>query len=346
MTKVGHRSRWYVVWYPVAGIVLVDIAYQLIVSLHQANMISQAKVWFLLLAVANQMVAYAVLTIPMRDFYRACGIWLTKRRTFGILATGLAVTRVIPFGDYLVWRAALHRERGNATASTQWAVLYYVWLSAGLIFLFLISELATLVFYPDSHATTLAADLRALPISVGIVFMIALGLTRFSWIRDHLKKLAFDRLGSKALSPFGIIRDRHIGPDLLTGLTLASLVCWVVEGLTLYLCLSAMGLRIPIIIGMFGFAFARLFALIPLTPGAVGEIEAATAVFFVAYGYPLELVFTGTVLYRLITYWPALIVGAVSYFAGRSDSSPGGFSLKDPVFAHQLHRRVGAPSTR
>jgi uncharacterized membrane protein YbhN (UPF0104 family) len=344
MTKVGHRSRWHVVWYPVAGIVFVELAYQLIVSWHQAYLISQAHVWLLLLAVANQMVAYAVLTSPMQSFYEACGIWLSTKRTFGLLATGLAVTRVVPFGDYLVWRAGLHKERGNVSASTQWAVLYYTWLSCGLILLFILSEIATLIFYPNPQATSFAGDLRLLPISAGAIFVIALALTRFRWVREHLKQIAFDRLGSKAISPLGIIRDRRLGKKEIGALTFAAIVCWVVEGLTLFLCLHSMGLQVPLIITLFGFAFARLFALIPLTPGGIGEIEAATAVFFVAYGYPLGLVFTGTVLFRLITYWPALIVGGFSYFAGKSASRPNGM-FHGPVFASQLHRGRAA-STR
>jgi hypothetical protein len=61
--------------------------------------------------------------------------------------------------------------------------------------------------------------------------------------------------------------------------------------------------------------------------------------FFAAYGYPLGPVFTATILYRIITYWPALIVG-VSVFFASGDSGGLRSWTQDPVFAAQLHRKV------
>src|SRR5262245_40723517 len=108
------RWNWKVLWYPIAGVVLVDLLYQALLAWRLAGKLADANPAFLSLAVLNQLAMYVVLVPAMQVFFAAAKISLSWRRTFGLLATGLAFARIVPLGEYLVWRTGLRKERGGA----------------------------------------------------------------------------------------------------------------------------------------------------------------------------------------------------------------------------------------
>ena len=318
MPVAHHRySRWRILLYPVLGIVVADLAYQGIVAWRAAHVLARAQPEFLVLAVLNQLAVYWVLVPAMKRFYARAGIMLSDRRTFGLLATGLAVARIIPVGEYAVWRAGTRKLRGGASASTQWLIMYYAWMFSALVILFMVAQMVTFVFYSHAHVNTLVGLLRYLPVLLGIllVLMGVLLATQVAWVQQMVWRLAFDKFGSRSVWPWHIIRDRKLGRHELGALSASAVAMWLLEGFTMYLCLNSIGVRVPVVIALFGFTFARLFALLPLTPGGIGIIETGAVLFYAAYGYPVGQVFIATVIYRLITYWPALIVGAAVYLA-------------------------------
>jgi uncharacterized protein (TIRG00374 family) len=335
----ARASRWRILWYPVIGIIAIDLMYQVLISWRQASIIAKAQPIYLVLAVFNQLAIYLVLVPPMQEFFAAAKIRLTGRRAFSILAMGLAFARIIPLGDYLVWRTSMRRARGGVSATTQWYVMYYSWMFSGLIIVFLLAEGMTYVLHPHADVSTLVGYLRFLPIMFSLFVVAGLLATRIAWVRDRVKQLVFDRLGSQSLLPMGIIRDRNLGGNVLGLLTFASIANWLMEGYTLYLCLRAIGLNIPLSISLFGFAFARLFSIIPITPGGIGQLEAGSALFFAAYGYAFAPILTATVLYRLISYWPALIIGATTYGISRNTEGENALSFDKAVFSTHLHSR-------
>jgi uncharacterized protein (TIRG00374 family) len=337
MTNIQRQSRWFVFLYPILGIIVLDLVYQVLITWRQADIIAGADPRFLVVAAANQLAVYLVLVPAMQEFYSASGIMLTSKRAFGMLAMGLAFARIVPAGEYVVWRASLRKYKGSVSATTQWLIMYYTWMFAGLVVLFLVAEILTLAIYPNAHSDTLVGKLRYLPIALSFLFLAGLLGSRLDWLKRLLRKIAFDKLGSHAVAPFGIIKDRKLGRQQLGVLTFAALATWMIEGFTMYLCMRSIGVEVPIIIAMFGFTFARLFSIIPLTPGSIGQIETGAALFFAAYGYPIGIMVTGTLLYRLVTYWPPLLIGVVTYYLAPGPMGTG--SLAGPVFASKLHRR-------
>jgi len=331
--------HWYVILYPIAGLALVNIAYQLGSSWRQAHLIAQADPVLLGVAVLNQLVAYQVVVPAMQRFYARVGLPLSSWKTFGLVALGLTAAKVVPAGEYVVWRLSFRRLKGGASATTQWLILYYVAMFGGLLVLFLVFEAATLAFYPHAQASTLVGKLRFLPVGATLAFLVALLFVRLLGVAAVIKRLAFDALGSQAVSPVSIIRERKLDGEDVSALALASLATWLVEALTLYLCLWAMGLRVPLVIAIFGFTFMRLFSFLPLVPGGIGELEAGALLFFAAYGYPVSPVFTATILYRLITYWPPMVIGLMSYIGFKGSGGSETIRFGGRQFAAELHRR-------
>lgn len=320
MTGSGQktRSKWFVLVYPIAGAVVAGIVWQAVVLVHQWHLLAHAQFYYLLIASFNQMAVYLALVPAMRMFYQAADIDMSATKTFGLLATGMAMARIIPAGEYLVWRTSLRHEENSASATTQWTIMYLTWMFCGLVGLFIAAEIATFIFYPNAHTPDVAGYLRYLPIILSMLLMLVVLLVRLEPVQKLVKRFAYNRFGSHAVSPFGIIRDRKLDLATLVALTLAAIVTWLIEGFTLYLCFLSIGLNVPIVITLFAFAFARLFSILPITPGSIGEIEAGTTLFFAAYSFPLGPVFTATVLYRFMAYWPPLLVGFLAFLVGGS----------------------------
>ena len=311
---------WRYLLYPVIGLVVANLVFQVVLGYYQLHAFRRADPVLLLVAVGNQLIAYLVVVPAMQSFFDRCGIRMSSLRTFGLVSAGLALAKVFPAGDYVYWRTSLKGRHGSVNATTQWTIMFYLWMVAGLVLTFFIFELATLALYPNSAATTLVGKLRYLPFGVTLLILFFMLLARWSWVKGVLSKAVFDRLGSRAVSPAGIIRDRHLGWHELRALTVASVGVWLIESMTLYLCLQAVGVPVPVVIAIFGFAFARLFELLPLVPGGIGQVEAGSVLFFAAYGFHIGWIFTATVLYRLITYWPPIIIGVICH-AGLKNAS-------------------------
>jgi uncharacterized membrane protein YbhN (UPF0104 family) len=331
------RPRWLLVLVPIVGLFFIDILYQSVVIWKQSHVLAKANGWYLVMACINQLSIFLVLTPVMQEFYGRMGIVLKSSRAFSMLAMGLAFARIVPGGEYILWRTSLHGRRGSATATTQWSIMYITWMITGLAALFLVAQVLTLVLYPGMQAKSLVGTLRFLPLLFLFVFVVVVLTMRFERIRAILRRIAFDKFGSHSISPVGIIRDHKLGWDTLGMLTFASLATWILESFTLLLCLRSLGLQVPVVLCMFAFTFGRLFSMLPLAPSGAGQIETAAAVLLTAYNFPFGIVFSATVLYRLISYWPPLLLGAGTYLL--APGNKGAFSINGPVFASQLHKR-------
>jgi len=62
---------------------------------------------------------------------------------------------------------------------------------------------------------------------------------------------------------------------------------------------------------------AKLLALIPITPGGLGLVEAGLSGLLILAGVPGGDAVVATLAYRLISYWLPIFVGPFAYFAFR-----------------------------
>ena len=66
-----------------------------------------------------------------------------------------------------------------------------------------------------------------------------------------------------------------------------------------------------------GYAAANIVALIPLTPGGLGIVEADLASLLVLAGVPSGPAFVATLAYRLVSYWLPVLIGGPAYLMFR-----------------------------
>jgi uncharacterized protein (TIRG00374 family) len=70
-------------------------------------------------------------------------------------------------------------------------------------------------------------------------------------------------------------------------------------------------------LALLAYAAADIVALIPLTPGGIGVVEASLASLLVLAGVPSSSAFVATLAYRLVSYWLPLLAGGPAYLIFR-----------------------------
>jgi uncharacterized protein (TIRG00374 family) len=81
--------------------------------------------------------------------------------------------------------------------------------------------------------------------------------------------------------------------------------------------LRATGARPQPSLALLAYAAASIVALIPLTPGGLGVVEASLAGLLVLAGVPSSAAFVATLGYRLFAYWLPVLAGGPAYLAFR-----------------------------
>ena len=86
---------------------------------------------------------------------------------------------------------------------------------------------------------------------------------------------------------------------------------------TLLACVRATGVRPNPSLILLAYAVAGLLALIPITPGGLGIVEAGLTALLILAGVPGVDAVVATLAYRIISYWLPIAVGPFAYFAFR-----------------------------
>jgi uncharacterized protein (TIRG00374 family) len=86
---------------------------------------------------------------------------------------------------------------------------------------------------------------------------------------------------------------------------------------TLLACVRATGVKPNPSLVLLAYAVAGLLALIPLTPGGLGIVEAGLSALLILAGVPGVDAVVATLAYRIISYWLPIAVGPFAYFAFR-----------------------------
>jgi uncharacterized membrane protein YbhN (UPF0104 family) len=101
-------------------------------------------------------------------------------------------------------------------------------------------------------------------------------------------------------------------PALL--LLVESLYIWLCDAILLWLVLHSLGNPLPFVSAAFAALTADVVASLPLTPGALGQIETAYAAFLALLRLPVEGIPAAVLLMRGITYWSFLVISGVAAF--------------------------------
>lgn len=92
---------------------------------------------------------------------------------------------------------------------------------------------------------------------------------------------------------------------------------WMLDYLSLLAALLAVGSRPRLSLVLLAFAVSGVLAMIPITPGGLGFVEAGLTAMLTLAGVPANDALLAVLAYRVVSYWLPLPVGAASYLLFR-----------------------------
>lgn len=162
-----------------------------------------------------------------------------------------------------------------------------------------------------------------------LMFLAGLGITKTDrllhtvgpWIEraNHWVMGRLGRTGGITASGLEEQRDemvRTLGGRFRHAL-LAALGNWLLDYLVLVAALLAIGSEPKLSLVLLAYAVSAVLAMIPITPGGLGFVEAGLTATLVLAGVPTQEALLSTLAYRLFSYWLPLPTGLAAYVAFR-----------------------------
>jgi uncharacterized protein (TIRG00374 family) len=271
-------------------------------------------------------------------------IALRTRRWFAVATSqlaGNAVSRVVPAGA-AVGVALQYRMLAAAGISTARAASSLAAVS--LLTLGVVLTLPVLAI-PAMIGGSVASGLVRAAVLGGVVFLVmaALGATlmfkdnALQWVGSSVQWV-MNRTGRHRHPihdlPDRLLAERNVLKRSLQSKWWEALLAAVGRSMfdyaALLVALLAVGADPNPSLVLLAFVASQVLAMVPLTPGGLGFVEAGLTATLTLAGVPAPLAVVATLAYRLASYWIPMAVGLVAFgmfrarFRGRADGSPDG----------------------
>lgn len=250
--------------------------------------------------------------------------WVTNR----IVLAARAASRVVPggaaAGGVLSYR--LLRRSGVPTSQAGFSIAAQSLEQAAVLVAILFT--ATVVSIPIGGldviyvvaATAGAAVLLAL-------FVLVVAITRGEdgaaerarRVARATRVLDEDRVEALLRSLGGRVRELADQPGELWRHIRWSAAYWLFDALALAIFLAAYGHWTRPDGLLVAYGLANVVAIVPITPGGLGVMEATLSATLVAFGVPPGIALLGVVSWRLVNYWIPIPLGAAAYLSLRVD---------------------------
>jgi len=159
--------------------------------------------------------------------------------------------------------------------------------------------------------------------TVGIVALIVFGvvLLIIPSILDWLRRWSGHRFWQMALDfaaqLVDSLRTLLRQPQTALLVVAASLYIWLCDAVLMWLCVGSLGTWLPFGRAAFVAFTVDVFAIVPLTPGGIGQIETVNATLLALLALPTTQVAAAVLVNRTISYWSFLLFsGVVTFGAG------------------------------
>lgn len=116
---------------------------------------------------------------------------------------------------------------------------------------------------------------------------------------------------------FKNLSSYHTHPKQLIGALITSMLLTLASVLCLSMCLLAINIHLSFIKILIVLTLGVAGGTVVPTPGGLGGAEAGLIAGFITYGLKSDQALAVTLLYRFLTYWLTLIVGAVAFSSAR-----------------------------
>lgn len=297
----------------ILAISLVSLVIQISAAIYLVPKINQPlHLSYISLAVLLEFLAFAILVPFARSFYAREKAHFSYRQSLSLLLASESFSHLIPFGDYFVQRYYFDRHHLPRGAPLRYITVLYSFGLLSLVILFLSFQGLVFILYPNKVSTGFAGKFVYIPLVLTILLLGLYCLRRSPRLTRRAQTFFIKYLGSSLDSPFSVLQfsKRPLASNLL--LVSPLLATWLLEGFSYVACLKTFSVQAPILLCLYGYTFVKMFRFIPIFPGGVGEIETTSALLFSSYGFAVAPIVTGSILFRFVSYWFPLFLGALS----------------------------------
>jgi uncharacterized membrane protein YbhN (UPF0104 family) len=265
---------------------------------------------WLALAAGCEAVSYLAYATAQRRLVGAAGHRLGLGWLTSLAVCAQAMNNFLPAG-YLaanVFNFRQFRRAKLTPGATGWVLLATTALNIGAL-----CALALL-------GSAISGDGGSLPL---FIFLGVAALTGALWAGRRLYRPALARLPDRVrstLAELGRVRLSPRSAALAAGLLA---VCWLADASCLVTGFLAVGARPPWAALLLAYSVAQLLSFLPLTPGGLGVVEGSLTVGLATGGVGLGHVLAAVLIYRLLSYWATLPLGALGYANVRRAESRG-----------------------
>jgi len=310
-SALGNWRSWLLALLLIAGVVAAALHWGDVKKF--AELVVHAKPVWLIAAAGAQLLTYVALAVEWELVLRAGKC----RAPFGKLL-GLTVGK--HFADQMVPTAGMsgnvvvvdRLQRIGASRAVALAALimtivaYYA--SYGVA-----SFAALVLLWWNGHTSWVVIGLISASLALSAaVPALALWLHRKGakaiprWLRRIRTVCELFEMISEA--PTKLVRDLR----LMSELTVLNGAVFVLDGLTMQLCLLALGVHAPFAASFSAFILASIVVTLGPIPMGLGSFEAVSIGMLRAFGVPFEAALSATLLFRGYTLWLPLLPGAVA----------------------------------
>ncbi|HET7320612.1 MAG TPA: lysylphosphatidylglycerol synthase transmembrane domain-containing protein [Candidatus Saccharimonadales bacterium] len=298
--KYPYFNKRYVIYLLVIALLLYAVLPQLNAFKRSISLLEHVNVSWLLLAVVVSLVAHIV------SGFKYVSLALKPLRVFATVLVQLAsllVNRLVPAGiggigiNYLYLSKFKHNKVQSAVVVSMNNLVGFVGHMALVALVLLVAPTTSFNFHLSSYIVVIATLL---------VFIIGLGAYTF--------RKRFTKLLAQLLTSLRIYR-RH--PLKIVWAVFWSMVIAASYAACLWYSAKALGLQLNFLQALVVLTLGIAATSISPTPGGLIGVEAALVAGLVAYNSSASQALAVALLYRLITYWFALLLGAFAFVACR-----------------------------
>ncbi len=247
---------------------------------------------------------------------------------------GNAASKVVPGGAATggVIQAKILIDAGQRPAAVASGLTAANLLGTAVLLLLPVLTLPALFIGPPP------AEQLQLGLVVSVVMaavIVAIGVTALTWPR------VVGAAGRAIGTVIHLVRPRTTGESVATALlaqrariaaafrghwwraVFAAAANRMFDYAALVAALAAFGAHVRPAEVLVAYVVAQAFAIIPITPGGVGFVDAGLTSLLVVAGVPADTALIGTLLYRLFSFWLPIPVGALAWAGWRIGSRPG-----------------------
>ncbi len=192
-----------------------------------------------------------------------------------------------------------------------------------------VALLLTLPFHGVSVLYGIIAMLGVIVLlfAAGLMFALIKGRERATRIlraiTGRIRFIDADRISEIVEQVAGRLGEIVNDKELLERAAIWATLNWLLDAASLFVFVRAFGEWANVVGLLVAFGLANVLAVIPITPGGLGYVEATLAGTLVGFGVTRDVAVLAVPIYRLAQFWFPIPLGGIAYLTVRRDQRPG-----------------------